>query len=47
MGADGILVLDGGRVAEQGRGDELVARGGLFARLYNIQQESLVWAVTV
>jgi len=31
--ADLILVLDGGRLVEQGRYDELVARGGLFAEL--------------
>ncbi len=31
--ADRILVLDGGRVVEQGRHHELVASGGLYARL--------------
>jgi glucan exporter ATP-binding protein len=31
--ADQILVLDQGRLVEQGRFDELVARGGLFAQL--------------
>ncbi|HET7557498.1 MAG TPA: glucan ABC transporter ATP-binding protein/ permease [Rhodanobacteraceae bacterium] len=31
--ADLILVLDHGRLVERGRFDELVARGGLFARL--------------
>lgn len=34
MGADLIYVIDGGRVAEQGRHDELLARGGAYARLY-------------
>jgi ABC-type multidrug transport system fused ATPase/permease subunit len=32
--ADEILVLDGGRVAERGRHDELVARGGRYARTW-------------
>lgn len=33
-GADQILVLDGGRVAERGTHDELVAKGGLYARMW-------------
>src|SRR5205809_7091179 len=33
-GVDQILVLEGGRVVEQGRGPELVARGGVYAKLY-------------
>lgn len=35
--ADVIFVLDGGVIAEQGTHDELLARNGLYARLYRIQ----------
>lgn len=33
-GVDQILVLEDGRVVEEGRGPELVARGGVYAKLY-------------
>jgi len=35
--ADQILVLDGGKIAEQGRHSELLATGGLYADLYHTQ----------
>jgi len=34
---DQILVLDGGRVVERGRPDELLRHGGLFRQLWDIQ----------
>jgi ATP-binding cassette subfamily B protein len=43
LGADQIAVLDQGRLVERGSGKELLAKDGLFARLYRIQQESLGW----
>jgi ATP-binding cassette subfamily B protein len=35
--ADQILVVDGGRIVERGRHADLIARGGLYADLYNTQ----------
>ncbi|WP_445398942.1 ABC transporter ATP-binding protein [Streptomyces sp. LE64] len=37
-GADQILVLDGGRLVEQGRHAELLARDGLYARMWAAQE---------
>ena len=36
-GADTIVVMDGGRIAEQGAHDELLARAGLYADLHAAQ----------
>ena len=38
--ADQILVLDKGVIVEQGKHDELIARGGLYSELYNRQDLS-------
>jgi subfamily B ATP-binding cassette protein MsbA len=37
QGADLICVLDRGRIVESGRHSELIATGGLYARLYSMQ----------
>ena len=41
--ADLIVLLDNGRIKEQGTHDELMELGGLYARLYNQQFSKGVW----
>jgi ATP-binding cassette, subfamily B, bacterial len=45
LAADTIFVVDGGRIVETGRHAELLARGGLYARLYRTQFRDLPTAV--
>ncbi len=40
LSADQILVLDGGRIVERGRHDDLLTRGGLYAELFETQFSS-------
>ena len=44
-GADKIIVLNEGRVVEEGKHEELLARQGLYKKLYQLQQDSMEWAV--
>ncbi|GED70361.1 ABC transporter ATP-binding protein [Brevibacillus reuszeri] len=44
--ADNIYVLENGGVVEQGQHEGLVAQGGLYARLWRLQQETSGWRLT-
>lgn len=43
QGADKIIVLEKGKVIEQGVHEELLARPGLYNRLWTLQQQSAGW----
>lgn len=42
-GADHIVVLENGKVTEQGTHEELMARNGLYEHLYSIQRKNAAW----
>lgn len=43
--ADKIVVLDDGKIAEQGSPDELIANDGLFKKMVNLQNLSEEWQI--
>lgn len=44
VGADQILVLERGRIAERGTHDELLADAGVYARMWNSQEQLTAYA---
>ncbi len=44
-GADKIVVLDGGTVAEEGTSDELLKKDGIYAHMVKLQSESQSWTL--
>lgn len=45
IGADTILVLEQGRIVEQGTHEQLLARNGLYAKLWNLQTFAEGWKI--
>jgi ABC-type multidrug transport system, ATPase and permease components len=43
--ADNILVIDNGRIAEQGTHDELLAANGMYARMWRLQLNAGGWRI--
>ena len=43
--ADRIIVVDRGRIAEEGSHDELLIKDGLYRRMWDEYQESAVWKI--
>ncbi len=44
-GADQIVVMDGGRVVERGRHEELLGAGGAYARMWDRYTQALSWGL--
>lgn len=45
MNADKIVVLDEGRLVEEGSPDQLIQQDGLFARMVNLQNQAAAWEI--
>jgi ATP-binding cassette subfamily B protein len=46
VNADQIIVLDAGRIAEQGTHDELAGAGGLYARMWTDYNQAVKWRIS-
>ena len=46
VNADRIIVLDSGRVAEEGTHAELVQKDGLYARMWKDYNQAVKWRIT-
>ena len=41
--ADQIVVIDKGHIAEQGKHEELIANGGIYARFIDSRKQAVSW----
>ena len=46
VGADKIIVLDDGQIAEQGTHESLVGAGGLYAQMWADYNRSVEWKIS-
>ena len=46
VGADKIIVLDKGQAVEEGTHDQLLAAGGLYARMWSDYNQAIQWKIT-
>ena len=46
VGANKIVVLDKGKVVEQGKHEELLSLGGIYKSLWDYQEKSKHWQIT-
>jgi ATP-binding cassette subfamily B protein len=45
MNADNILVINEGKIAEQGIHQELVQKQGIYTKMWNEYQQSVKWTI--
>ena len=45
LNADKVIVLDAGKVVEEGSPRDLLASGGVFRRMVDVQQSGLTWTI--
>ena len=45
VGADKIVVLDGGRISEQGTHEQLTKSGGLYSRMWQDYNKAAQWRI--
>ena len=43
--ADQIVVIDKGRIAEQGKHEELIAKGGIYAKFIDSRKQAVSWKI--
>ncbi len=46
VAADKIVVLQEGRIVEQGKHEELLNQGGMYRELWNYQEKVKNWQIT-